>query len=119
MGRTNPNFLNGVPELLVLRLLSRKEMYGYELVREIRLSTKEGVSFGEGCIYPLLHSLEKDGILASHRKEVNGRERYYYRLSAKGTKRFEKLTADWIKIQRGVSVALGVTYERPAAIQRA
>jgi DNA-binding PadR family transcriptional regulator len=34
----NPNFMNGVPEFLILRLLSRQEMYGYELVQGIRLS---------------------------------------------------------------------------------
>ena len=31
--QTNPDFLNGVPELLVLQLLARRAMYGYELVR--------------------------------------------------------------------------------------
>ena len=37
--RTNPDFLNGVPELLLLSLLSRRPMYGYELVQAIRAST--------------------------------------------------------------------------------
>ena len=36
MKKTNPAFLNGVPELLVLQLLSRREMYGYQIVEEIR-----------------------------------------------------------------------------------
>ena len=34
----NPNFMNGVPEFLILRLLSRQEMYGYELVQGICLA---------------------------------------------------------------------------------
>ena len=59
MNKTNPSFLNGVPELLLLRLLSRREMYGYEIVRAIQSETKEAFSFGEGCIYPYLHYLEK------------------------------------------------------------
>ena len=33
---TNPDFLNGVPELVVLELLSRRPMYGYELVQAIK-----------------------------------------------------------------------------------
>ena len=37
--RTNPDFLNGVPELLILSLLSRRSMYGYELVQAIRQAT--------------------------------------------------------------------------------
>ena len=49
-GRTNPAFLNGIPELLILRMLSSREMYGYELVKEIRSSTQENLSFGEGNV---------------------------------------------------------------------
>ena len=36
MRKTNPNFLNGVPELLMLKLLSRRPMYGYEIVKAIQ-----------------------------------------------------------------------------------
>ncbi len=36
MATTNPSFMNGVPELLVLRLLRGREMYGYEIVQAIR-----------------------------------------------------------------------------------
>ena len=57
--RTNPDFLNGVPELLLLRLLARQPMYGYELVQRIRLQSDSALEFGEGCIYPILHRLER------------------------------------------------------------
>ena len=63
MSKTNPSFLNGVPELLVLKLLSRREMYGYEIVRAIQVETKTAFSFGEGCIYPYLHYLEKENYM--------------------------------------------------------
>ena len=63
--RTNPDFMNGVPELLILQLLSRQEMYGYELVSAIEKSTLSAISFGEGVIYPVLHGLERDRCLAS------------------------------------------------------
>src|SRR5437868_2804543 len=55
---SNPDFLNGVPELLVLRLLARRPMYGYQLVRAIEQSSGQVLEFGEGCIYPVLHRLE-------------------------------------------------------------
>ena len=63
--KTNPDFLNGVPELLVLQLLARRPMYGYQLVRSIERSTGQVLEFGEGCIYPVLHRLEADGHLAA------------------------------------------------------
>lgn len=46
----NPNFLNGVPELLVLQLLKGREMYGYELVQAIKEATGETIVLGEGVV---------------------------------------------------------------------
>ena len=42
----NPDFLNGVPELLILKLLSRRPMYGYQLVQAIRLATNGTLQLG-------------------------------------------------------------------------
>lgn len=61
--KSNPPFLNGVPEMLILKLLSRRPMYGYELVQAIRQATNEELQFGEGCVYPILHRLESQGLL--------------------------------------------------------
>ena len=107
MGQTNPPFMSGVPELLLLQQLAQREMYGYELVRSIRLVTAEAISLGEGVIYPVLHSLERNGSLKSKRKAVNGRTRVYYALTAKGRGRLRKLQDDWQRIQGGVATALG------------
>lgn len=108
MAQTNPPFMSGVPELLLLRLLEQKEMYGYELVRSIRQVTREAISLGEGVIYPALHGLEKNGSLKSRRKPVGGRTRVYYSLTAKGRRRLEKLSDDWRRIQGGITIALEV-----------
>ena len=106
MKRTNPNFLNGVPELLVLKLLSRREMYGYEIVRAIQAETKEAFSFGEGCIYPYLHYLEKEKLVSSERKEVEGRNRNYYRVTVRGRKRLEELLAEWNRVATGIALVM-------------
>jgi PadR family transcriptional regulator, regulatory protein PadR len=103
---SNPDFLNGIPELLVLQLLARRPMYGYELVRAIEQSTSQVLEFGEGCIYPILHRLEKDEFLASRRETVNGRSRVVYRLSAAGRKRLAGSTATWRSIVAAVNQVL-------------
>lgn len=108
MAQSNPPFMSGVPELLLLRLLDQREMYGYELVRSIRKATGEAISLGEGVIYPVLHSLERNGCLKSRRKTVAGRKRVYYSLTKKGDKRLGQLRDEWRRIQGGVSSALGV-----------
>ena len=106
VAQSNPPFMSGVPELLLLRLLDHEEMYGYELVRSIRRATGDAISLGEGVIYPVLHGLERSGALKSRRKPVGGRTRVYYSLTAKGRKRLDKLQADWQRIQNGISSAL-------------
>jgi len=106
MAQTNPPFMSGVPELLLLRLLEQQEMYGYELVRSVRKVTGEAISLGEGVIYPALHSLERNGSLKSKKKPVGGRTRVYYSLTAKGRRRLQKLSEDWRRIQGGVTTAL-------------
>ena len=106
MAQTNPPFMSGVPELLLLRLLDNREMYGYELVRSIREVTSEAISLGEGVIYPALHSLERNGSLKSKRKPVGGRTRVYYSVTRKGRDRLEKLQNDWQRIQTGITSAL-------------
>ena len=102
MGQTNPPFMSGVPELLLLRLLAQREMYGYELVKSIKLVTSEAISLGEGVIYPVLHGLERGGALKAKRRTVDGRTRVYYSLTAKGKKRLARDTAQW----RAVATAM-------------
>jgi PadR family transcriptional regulator PadR len=106
MSRTNPNFLNGVPELLVLKLLSRREMYGYEIVKAIEADTGETLTFGEGCIYPCLHFLEEKKLVSSRRKDVRGRSRNYYQLTRRGAERLEELNTDWDRVTAGISLLM-------------
>ena len=104
--RTNPDFLNGVPELVLLQLLARQPMYGYELVQAIRRTTGDRLDFGEGCIYPILHRLEREGILHSRREEAGGRSRIVYRVTAKGQKRLGESAALWRQITEAIGTVL-------------
>lgn len=113
--RTNPDFLNGVPELLILSLLGRRPMYGYELVQAIRQSTQGSLEFGEGCVYPVLHRLEAEGLLGSRRETVAGRSRVIYRVTAKGSKHFASTATTWRQIVGAVERALqGGEHGKPA-----
>jgi PadR family transcriptional regulator, regulatory protein PadR len=107
MGNTNPNFLNGIPEMLVLHLLSERDMYGYELVKAIQARSNDAFHFGEGCIYPILHYLEKTKLLNSERRDVGGRSRNYYALTPKGEKRLAELRGEWREVAAGVATILG------------
>ena len=108
--KTNPSFLNGLPELLVLRLLARREMYGYQIVEEIRAQSQEAFAFGEGCIYPYLHHLEAEKCVTSRRQDVDGRSRNYYRLTPRGRQRLAELATEWKRVAEGVALLMGEAY---------
>ena len=104
----NPPFMAGVPELLILGLLKdREEMYGYEVVAAIGEATGQVVSLKEGVVYPLLHALERDGLLKTQQRPINGRTRVYYTLTSKGVRRFFERTDAWRRMQGAVARALG------------
>ena len=95
---SNPNFMNGVPKLLILRLLKHKEMYGYEIVQAIRNRSDSVISVGEGVVYPVLHGLERDGALRSRRRPVKGRSRIYYAVTPRGLRRLVDLSIIWTNL---------------------
>ena len=103
---TNPNFMNGVPELLILRLLEEQEMYGYEIVQAIRERTGAVVAVGEGVVYPVLHGLEHDGALKSRTRNVGGRRRIYYSVTAKGSRRLASLADGWSNLTAAIQTVL-------------
>jgi len=104
--RKPPEFLNGVPELLLLRLLDRRPMYGYELVQAIRVGSGDALTFGEGSVYPVLHRLEADGLLAARRELVAGRSRVVYRITPPGRARLSESVALWRRVVGAVQCVL-------------
>jgi PadR family transcriptional regulator PadR len=110
MKKAPSKFQNGVPELVLLRLLSTREMYGYELVKEIQRASQANLSYGEGCIYPILHHLEVSKLLTSRRAEAEGRTRTYYRITARGRKRLAELRGQWSQVVQGVTFTIGQKY---------
>ena len=104
--RKDTDFLNGVPELLLLRLIARQPMHGYELVQGIRLSTGGVLNFGEGSVYPILHRLVADGVLTGTREAVGGRTRVVYRLTPAGGARLAAAAGRWGQVSAAVSGVL-------------
>lgn len=99
-------FMAGVPELLVLRLLARKRMYGYELAKAVQAASARTLSLGEGVLYPVLHALEAGGALKASEQNVNGRTRVYYELTARGGRRLDQLSQRWREVAGAVEAIL-------------
>ena len=82
-------------------------MYGYELVRAIRVVSNQAFDLAEGVVYPVLHGLENKKLLKAKRKSIAGRNRVYYAVTAKGRKRMTELTHEWERVKGGIDTALG------------
>jgi PadR family transcriptional regulator PadR len=99
--------LKGSISLVLLTLLSRGEMYGYELLQEASRRSANAFELKEGTLYPALHHLEKkDLIKAEWRTGENGRERKYYSLTAKGKKAAHSYERQWLHLAGAVKAVL-------------
>lgn len=86
----------GSSSLLVLSVLKKKDMYGYQIIKEIELSSEKVFSFKEGTLYPILHSFEQNGLVKSYWEESDqGRKRKYYHITKKGLKELDVTKEEW------------------------
>jgi PadR family transcriptional regulator PadR len=87
--------MRGAGPVAVLKLLERREMYGYELVEALEQRTDGVLAMGQSTLYPLLYNLEGKGLVASRWDESGARGRKYYRLTAEGKRKLAEDTASW------------------------
>jgi PadR family transcriptional regulator, regulatory protein PadR len=77
--------LKGTLSLLILSLLSRKAMYGYEIAATVHRDTDGTFTWREGSLYPSLHKMEAEGLITGEWEEKeSGRKRRYYHITKKG-----------------------------------
>jgi len=99
----------GSTSLLVLHLLAIEPMYGFELIEALRDRTGGVLDFAEGMLYPMLHKLERAGLLGSEwRPGTDGPPRKYYHATAAGLEELERRRGDWRRFADAVDTALGV-----------
>lgn len=96
----------GMTELVVLRCLDGREMYGYELAQAARALTDGELDLREGLLYPLLHAQAEAGHVARRREVVAGRPRVYYRLTARGRRHLASLRTEWERVVQAMTKAL-------------
>lgn len=102
------SLLSGSTPLLILSLLKDQDMYGYQMVSELARRSDDTFCLKEGTLYPLLHTLEKNGwVTAYARQAPGGRERKYYRLTDEGRAQLRHKEEEWRLFSGKVNAVLG------------
>ena len=93
MGKSE--LLKGTTETLILHLLMERPMYGYELIQTARERSRGFFEWKEGALYPCLHRLESDGLIAGEWQVHNeGKPRRYYALTPAGREAVTERTGE-------------------------
>ena len=101
--------LDGNVETFLLSILKDGENYGYGLVQELNERAPGLVKFGEGTVYPVLHRIEKRGLIApTWRKSETGRRRKYYRLTKKGHGKLASNLTEWRELTQAMQAITGL-----------
>ena len=97
------NFRRGVMSLVILALLKREDMYGYQLVQETEKSSGGKLTTQEGSLYPVLYRLLDQGYISDRRVLVGKRmTRIYYHLEPAGENHLNELIREYAEITQGV-----------------
>ena len=99
--------LSGTLEMLMLEVISPGPTYGYEITQTVMTRSQGYFELKEGSLYPALHRLEAQKLLKSVWREVDGRRRKYYELTAAGHKELAAKRTEWRAFANGVEGTLG------------
>jgi PadR family transcriptional regulator, regulatory protein PadR len=89
---------------LVLSILSEEATYGYAIIQRVRELSDNSLEWTDGMLYPVLHRLEKEGLIKSEWQTADsGRERKYYSLTKSGRKAREAEQAEWLSVHNALA----------------
>src|SRR5437868_6235149 len=106
MGREQ---LKGHLDLLLLQVIAEQPAHGYQLVCALRERSGGTFDLPEGTVYPALHRLERQGLVAGEWDDRGPRRRRVYHVTPSGLAGLRAQREEWIRFARGVGEVLGVT----------
>ena len=88
-------------DAIVLSVVAKKEegTYGYKITQDVR----KGIDVSESTLYPVLRRLQKDDCLETYDKQIDGRNRRYYRLTEAGKEKYREYVKEWDEFSDKVS----------------
>lgn len=105
--KVEKSLISGSSAMLVLKLLSEKDMYGYQITEELSARSQNVFEMKSGTLYPLLHTLEQKGWVSAYEVMEGGRERRYYSITENGRRQLSEKQEEWNSFSSAVNNVLG------------
>ena len=98
--------LKGHLDGMILAVVAKAPAHGYAVIEELKRRSTGTFDLPEGTVYPALHRLESDGLLASSWASAGGRKRRVYRLTRRGRSALAQRRQEWAVFSRAVDGVL-------------
>ena len=95
MSNIDKMLLSGSMGTMLLKLLSEKDMYGYEMIDTLRGRSQNVFELKAGTLYPILHAFEAKNYLTSYEQDGVGRARKYYSITDEGRRFLKSKLKEW------------------------
>lgn len=99
----------GSTTMLILNLLQNKNMYGYQIIKELSEKSENVFELKEGTLYPILHGLESKNLITSYWDETTAKKRKYYTITEAGKKQLKNQKEEWLTFSTGVNRVIGLS----------
>lgn len=90
----NAQMKRGLLEACVLKVLTKGDSYGYQIVKDV----SEVIEISESTLYPILKRLENSGCLTVYNVEYNGRLRKYFKITDEGYAKIDEFVLEWKEV---------------------
>ena len=111
------NLKKGTVEMILLHLLQERDMYGYELLQEMKRRSKDKFTLKDGSMYPIMYRMIDKGLVTDQQVLVGRRRtRVYYHLTDVGKAYLEEIKAEYLFITEGITNILNHQEEQPCEL---
>lgn len=106
--KINKELMKGSTSILILSLLEKEDMYGYQIIQALKKKSDNVFDMKEGTLYPMLHGLENENAIESYWLDAdNGKRRKYYRITKEGKKLLKHKKSEWETYTKAVNSIIG------------
>lgn len=105
--KIDKELLKGSTTMLILKLLEKENMYGYQMIKELQKKSESIFELKEGTLYPILHLLEGKNYITSYWDETTSKKRKYYSITKKGRDLLKEKQKEWKVFSDGVNKVIG------------